>query len=203
VTAGACPHALTMARTRKKAAPETQSTAPADVLEAPAPTPEPEPEPKPASKPRPEPEADAPPVEPPTPYAYAAPEHFEAIPQDFLVYSPEHAQGRALLGVLVDEIELPRDRSTGRALVLVLLEPVPLITADGTIVEGRPGQEVLVEITHFLRRLVRAARDPKTVGEVWLRPIGRLPTAAGDSITLWDLRHGKTFPRSSVRRGVS
>lgn len=194
-----------MARTRKKAVSETQSAAPADTPEAPAPTPEPESEPKPAPKPRPEPEAeaDAAPVEPPTPYAYAAPEHFEAIPQDFLVYSPEHAQGRALLGVLVDEIELPRDRSTGRALVLVLLEPVPLITADGTIVEGRPGQEVLVEITHFLRRLVRAARDPRTVGEVWLRPIGRLPTSSGDSITLWDLRHGKTFPRSSVRRGIA
>lgn len=161
---------------------------------APEPTPEliPEPQPKP---PAPEP------IEPPTPFAWEAPPHFEPIPQDFLLYSPDRAQGRALLGVLVDEIELPRDKSAGRALVFVLLEPVPLVTADGTIVEGRPGQEVLVEVTHFLRRLLRAARDPQNVGEVWLRPVGRMRADGGDSLTLWDLRFGKLFPRAQIKRG--
>lgn len=154
--------------------------------------PEPEPEPR---------ESLRAPLEPPTPFAFDAPPHFEPIPQDYLLYVSDRAQGRALLGVLVDEIELPRDRSSVRALMFVLLEPTPLVTADGTLVEGRPGQEVLVEVNHWLRRLVRAARDPQSVGEVWMRSVGRMRCDGGDTLTLWDLRHGRTFPRSSIKRG--
>lgn len=141
------------------------------------------------------------PIEPPTPFAWEPPPHFEPVPQDFLLYSPDRSQQRALLGLLVDEIEFPRDRSMGRALVLVLLEPVPLVTADGTLVMGRPGQEVLVEVTHFLRRLVRAARDPNSVGELWMRPVGHMRTDGGDTLTLWDIRGGKIFPRHTIKRG--
>lgn len=181
----------------KKPAPESAPTAETPAPAAPAPEAPAEASAPELAAPEPAPE----PIEPPTPFAWEAPPGFEPVPQDFLLFVPDRAQGRAILGILVDEIELPRDRSTGRALVLVLLEPAPLVTAEGTIVEGRPGQEVLVEVTHFLRRLVRAARDRESVGELWLRPIGRMRADGGDSLTLWDIRHGKTFPRASVRRG--
>lgn len=181
-------------RTKKTEAEPTQATSAIDR--------DAEPEPAAPAAPVRELVEQSPPVmEPPTPFAWESPPGFEPIPQDFLLYSAERSQGRALLGILVDEIELPRERSTGRALVLVLLEPVPLVTADGTLVEGKPGQEVLVEVTHFLRRLLRAAKDREQVGEVWLRSVGWMAADSGDRLPLWDLRHGRTFPRSSVKRG--
>lgn len=149
--------------------------------------------PAPPAPPEPEPA-------PPTQFAWEAPQHFQKLPQDFLIYSPDHCAGRAILSIPLDVIDIPRDKSTIKALVCLLLEPAPVIDADGSIVEARIGQEVLVECGHFIRRLIRAALDPRNVGEVWMRPVGKLTGEGGDTITLWDIRYGKTYPRDKVKR---
>jgi hypothetical protein len=185
----AAPEAPAAAPEAPAAAPEAPAAAP----EAPAAAPEAPPAPAMFNPPEPEPE-------PPTTFSWDAPSHFQKIPQDFLIYSPDRCDGRSILSIPLDVIDLPRDKSTIKALVCMLLEPTLLVDADGTAVEGRVGQEVLVECGHFLRRLIRAAMDPRNVGEVWMRPIGKLRGEGGDAITLWDIRYGKTYPRDKVKR---
>lgn len=142
----------------------------------------------------------APAPAPPTTFAYESPEGFAPLPQDFLIYSPDHCDGRSILCLPVDVIDLPRSQSSIKALVCLLLEPTLVVDAMGHVVEARAGQEVLVECGHFIRRLIRAAMDPKSVGEVWMRPSGKMSSEGGDTITLWDIRYGKTFPRDQIRR---
>lgn len=148
---------------------------------------------------QPEPVNAAPP-EPPTPFAWSPPEGFEPVSQDFLIYSPDNNHGRACFGVLLDAIDIPRDKSTIKALVMLLIEATMAVDADGRVVEARAGQEVLVECSHFLRRLLRAAHDQKSVGELWLMPVGKLAAEGGDTITLWDIRGGKVYPREKFSR---
>lgn len=180
----------------QKAEPSTEPSAEHSTKPSTEPSTEPSAEPSAAVA-----EADSvPPKEPPTPFAWEAPEGFQKLPQDFLIYSPDAAQGRSILCIPLDVIDMPRDKSTIKALVCMLLEPTPLVDADGTIVHGQVGQEVLVECGHFVRRLVRAALDPKNVGEVWMRAIGKLRAEGGDSITLWDIRYGKVYPRDKIKR---
>lgn len=136
---------------------------------------------------------------PPTSFAFEPPPNFVRIPHDFLLFDPERCDGRALLGVPYNVISLPKQTSVGKAIVFCAIEPTPCVLADGRIVECKPGEDVLLEVSHWLRRLTRGAMDQENVGEVWARPIGRRRSQDGDFIMEWDLRSGRTWPRNDFK----
>lgn len=146
---------------------------------------------------QPEPEAPKP---PPTMFAFVPPEHMTRIPHDYLLFDPERCDGRALFGVPHTVVPLPKQTSVGQAIVFCAIEATPCVVADGRIVECKPGEDILVEVSHWLRRLLRGALDQQSVGEVWARPVGKRRTQDGDFIMEWDLRSGRTWPRNEFRR---
>ena len=51
---------------------------------------------------------------------------------------------------------------------------------------------------------MRAALDKQSVGEVWLRPDPQVRLQYGvDHHAAWITRHGKMFPRSSIKRAAA
>lgn len=170
------------------------------------------PEPPPAPTPQPQTAANDPSViVPPTPFAFEPPPGFTTIPQDFLVYHPDFGQGRAIYGMLVDAIPLLWTQASNSqgvipamyGLIVQLIEETLVIDPTwNTAIVAKSGQEIMVGADHVaLRRLVRAALDPKQVGEVWLRPNLEMQVKYGEmDYRAWDTRAGRTFRRQDVKR---
>lgn len=158
----------------------------------------------------------APALAPPTPYAWEPPPGFDPVPQDFLLYHPDFCDGRAIFGILVDAIPLLFQRGPGTegtvvpavwGLIVQLMEDTLALdpSASRRVIVARPGQEIMVGADHVaLRRLVRAALDPQSVGEVWLRPDPQVRLLYGaDHHQAWITRHGKNFARKSIKRSAA
>ncbi len=138
-------------------------------------------------------------VEPPTPFAFEPPPNFSRVPHDYLLFDPERCSGRALLGVPYHVIDLPKQSSVGKAIVFCAIEPTPCVVSDGRVVDCKPGEDVLVEVSHWLRRLMRGAMDQENVGEIWARPVGKRKTQDGDFLMEWDLRSGRIWKRADFK----
>lgn len=134
-------------------------------------------------------------------FAMRPPPHFERLPPDYSLYDPLRCQGRVILGVPITSIELPKQTSSGRALVIRLLHPTLVVDNMGQLFEARTGQDILLEVSHWLRALVRRAHDEKHVGEVWLRPGELRKAVGGDVIPDWDIWYGRLFPRDQFMKG--
>jgi hypothetical protein len=131
-------------------------------------------------------------VQPQDMFETRPPLHFERLSPDYSLYDPFRCRGRVILGVPITSMELPKQESAGRALVIRLLHPTLVVDNIGRLMEARVGQDILLEVSHWLRALVRRAHDEKHVGEVWLRP-GEFRKSE-----IW---HGRLFPRDQFLKG--
>lgn len=172
--------------------------APKEVQEVTAPLPT---EPAPPQPPAPFPVQ--PETKPNVPmFAFDPPPSFERTPIDFALYDPEHAHGRSILGILHGNIEFPKHASSGRALVITVMEPTPVVDNVGRVFEAHIGQDIIVEATFWLLALLRRSADKEKVGEVWLRPMFRVPIGQGEFVPAWDIRHGRIHDRATFRQFV-
>lgn len=135
-------------------------------------------------------------------FAFKPPATFESLAADFPLYDPMRGNGRSILGVLLTSIELPKQTSAGRALIIRAIEPTIVVDNTGRSFECKIGQDILLEASHWLRALVRRAHDPDNVGEVWLRPGERRLCDGGDYIFDWQIFHGRLFPRSQFQKAA-
>lgn len=135
-------------------------------------------------------------------FGFSPPPSFEVVPPDFVLYDPERAQGRSILGILHGSIELPKQHSAGRALVITCMEPTLVVDNSGRLFESTIGQDIIVEATFWLVCLVRRAMHKEKVGEVWLRPLRKLLCAGGDYQYEWEIRSGRLHDRDTFRKMV-
>lgn len=135
-------------------------------------------------------------------FAFDPPPAFERVPIDFALYDPERAQGRSILGILHGNIEFPKHASSGRALVITVMEPTPVVDNNGRVFEAHVGQDVIVEATFWLLALLRRSMDKEKVGEIWLRPLFRVPIGSGEFVPAWDIRSGRLHDRATFRQFV-
>jgi hypothetical protein len=140
-------------------------------------------------------------AQPGSEFALRPPPHFEVLPPDYPLYDPLRCMGRSILGVPLTSIELPKQTSAGRALVIRLLQPTLVIDGIGRLFEARIGQDILLEVSHWLRALVRRAHDEKHVGEVWLKPGELRKCVGGDVMPDWEIYYGRLFLRDQFMKG--
>lgn len=151
---------------------------------------------------------------PPTPHAFEPPPTFQILAPDFALYHPDHCDGRSAYGILVDALPILFKRHhvdtnvmvpAIYGLVMILIEETLVLDFSGKRpVIAKPGQEIMIGADHLkLARLVRAALDPKGVGEIWMRPDRDVRVAYGpDDYRSWDVRHGQMFPREQIKRAA-
>ncbi len=135
-------------------------------------------------------------------FGFAPPPSFEAVPPDFVLYDPERANGRAILGILHHTMELPKQHSAGRALVITCMEPTLVVDNTGRVFESAIGQDIIVEATFWLVCLIRRAMDKDKVGEIWIRPLRKVMCAGGDYQYEWEIRGGRLHDRTTFRQMV-
>lgn len=135
-------------------------------------------------------------------FGFSPPPSFEVVPPDFVLYDPERSGSRSILGILHNSIELPKQNSSGRALVITCMEPTLVVDNSGRVFESAVGQDIIVEASFWLVCLVRRAMHKEKVGEVWLKPIRKVLCAGGDFQYEWEIRSGRLHDRETFRQMV-
>ena len=116
-------------------------------------------------------------------------DEFQTIETDRFMYKVDACGNKALVGWLIDKIEMtPIKGRSWDAFVVRTTEPSLACDREGQVIETVPGQEVLIPATHQLAQFMsRAAAHPSLAFKVYIKPKGKIQIGGGQSMQTYKL----------------